>query len=155
MKRMKILCVVLAFLACQQLMAQVKTLVMWHADGTTTDIELSILPRITFVDDKVILQASELQMEIDEKDLLRFTYKSSESSEIAVLHQETPYTQQDMNLIFHSTSTDKVAVYKTNGARVPVHLEQRGNDLVLSMMGLPSGVYLLKVNGRTAKILRP
>lgn len=155
MENIKFLFLLLFLSAGQRLMA-VDTLVVWYVDGTTTDIELSILPKIRFVDNKLMIQASGLQMEIDEEDVSRFTYKNSEASDIQSVKRATSFNKQESNIILHGTSLkDKVTVSKMNGVNMPIRLVQRGGDLVLPLISLPSGVYLLTVNGRTTKIILP
>ena len=53
------------------------TLVLWHADGTTTDVQLKLMPKVELKDDKVIITSSVLNMEYPKNDILRFTYKGN------------------------------------------------------------------------------
>ena len=51
------------------------TLVLWHADGTTTDVELYLKPRVEFTGEKVLITSTVLNMEYPKDDIIRFTYK--------------------------------------------------------------------------------
>ena len=59
-------------------------------------------------------------------------------------------------LVFHGVrQADKVAVYNASGIRVPVRLSVSGDDVSLPLSSIPSGVYVLSVNGRNSKITLP
>lgn len=134
--------------------AQAQTLVLWHSDGTTTDVELFTQPNVLFKDNKVFVTSSVASLEYDEKDIVRFTYKGK-STGITSPSIESNYSQENGQIVFHDIkSTDKIALYKTNGIRVPVRLVIHGNSATLPLSSIPSGIYLLFVNGRTSKFMK-
>lgn len=131
-----------------------QSLMLWHSDGTTTEVELYTLPQVKFEGDKVLVISMVLNLEYDKSNVIRFTYKGKESG-ISVPKTNSDMEQKDGQIIFHDvTSSDKVSVYKPNGIRVPVQLSFHGNMAVLSLSSVPSGVYLLNVNGRTSKFTK-
>lgn len=131
------------------------TLVLWHADGTTTDVELYLMPRVEFQDDKVRITSTVLNMEYPKEDILRFSYKGKGTG-IAMPKADADYSQQGDRLVFHGVNAaDKVAVYTANGIRVPVHLTRAADGMSLHLSSIPQGVYVLNVNGRTSKFSRP
>ena len=93
-------------------------------------------------------------MEYPKDQVLRFTYKGG------LQGISTPKTEADMSrdgdrLVFHNVkASDQVAVYTAKGIRVPVRLTRNGNDAVLSLSQIPTGVYLLSVNGKTSKFTK-
>jgi len=132
-----------------------QTLVLHHADGTTTDVELFTQPTVVFQNDRVLITSPVLSMDYAKTDVLRFTYKGS-STGIATPKREADYTRESEQLVFHNIkSADQIAVYTANGIRVPVRLTRSGSDARLQLSQIPQGVYLLSVNGRTAKFTRP
>ena len=144
--------VIMTFFYKSQLYAQ--TLVLWHADGTTTDIELFTKPCVQFTKDKTLVLSPVLNMEYPVEDVIRFTYKGVGLG-IDIPHNETDLEQKDGKIILHGVkSTDKIAIYKSNGIRLPVHIEYESSNAVLSLASIPSGVYLLNFNGRTSKITK-
>jgi hypothetical protein len=153
----KLLIIMLLSLWGGKTFAQSQALVLHHADGTTTDVELYTQPRIEFKGDRVIITSPVLDMEYAADDILHFTYKGKGTSGINSHLKQADYSQENDKLIFHGVkSTDKVAVYKTNGVRVPVRLNTTADDNVtLSLSAISSGVYLLSVNGRTSKFTKP
>lgn len=132
-----------------------QTLVLHHADGTTTDVELYTQPQVKFQNDRVLITSTVLNMDYPKADVLRFTYRGSEVTAV------TPRAEADCRrdgdqLVFRGVKAqDQVAVYTASGIRVPVRLTRRGTDAVLPLSQIPQGVYLLSVNGRTAKFTKP
>ncbi len=130
------------------------TLVLWLSDGTKTDIEVSQLPQIKFENDKVIITSSVLNMEYKAEEVLRFTYKG-EGTAISPIHDEAGVSQENGRLVFHGiSSANQVSVYSTNGMRIPVSLSNNGGFYSLSLSTIPTGVYILKVNGKTSKFTK-
>ena len=147
--------VVLAMaLTCQlTMLANEGTLILWHADGTKTNIELSQLPQIQFENDKVIITSSILNMEYDAEEILRFTYEEGLGEDAGLV--DGIASVQDGRLLFHGVkSADKVSVYSINGTRVPVKLSIVNGKYSLSLSSIPTGVYILKVNGKTSKFTK-
>lgn len=146
---------VLTALCCgPRVLAQ--TLVLHHPNGTTTDVELFAQPRIEFLDDRVLITSTVLNMEYAKTDVLRFTYKGSTTTTIGEVKRQADVTQRDGKLVFHGIkAADKVAVYTASGVRLPVNLECNGTDASLNLSLIPQGVYLLSVNGKTSKFTRP
>ena len=134
-----------------------QTLVLHHKDGTTTDVELYTQPRVEFQGNRVLITSTVLDMEYPKDNVLRFTYKGSGAhTAISNLKGEADYSRDGDRLVFHNVkATDAVALYRTNGIRVPVRLTVNGTDAVLPLSEIPSGVYLLSVNGRTSKFTKP
>lgn len=132
-----------------------QTLVLHHADGTTTDVELYTQPRVEFQNDRVVITSPVLSMDYAREDVLRFTYRGGGLG-IALPKGEAEVSRDGDRLLFHGIkSTDAVAVYKPNGIRVPVSLTLSGTDAALPLSQIPQGVYLLSVNGKTSKFTRP
>lgn len=132
-----------------------QTLVLHHADGTTTDVQLYLMPRIQFQNDRVLITSSVLDMDYPKENVLRFSYKGV-SSGIESVKDKAEFSRENSQLVFHGIQqSDKVAVYNVNGIRVPVTLSRQGNDVSLPLSAIPSGVYVLNVNGRTSKFTKP
>ena len=143
----------MACAASQRVAAQ--TLVLHHADGTTTDVELYTQPLVKFQGDRVLITSPVLDMDYPKDNVLRFTYKGGSLGQSSP-KAEADYSRDGDRLVFHNVkATDDVAVYRTNGIRVPVRLTVSGTDAVLPLSQIPQGVYLLSVNGRTSKFTKP
>ena len=155
MKRQKILILALLMFALNASAQNNATLVLWHADGTTTDVALYLKPRVVFDGDLVRITSTVLDMEYPKSNILRFSYTGKGSS-INNPQSEASFTRDGDRLIFHGIgSTDKVAVYNSDGIRVPVQLSAASDGVTLSISSIPKGVYVLSVNGKTSKFVRP
>lgn len=134
--------------------ATAQTLVLHHPGGTTTDVELFTQPRVEFLGDKVVITSTVLNMEYPKGQVLRFTYKGG-SMAVNAPKAEADMSRDGDRLVFHNVkATDQVAVYTAKGIRVPVRLTRSGNDVALSLSQIPTGVYLLSVNGKTSKFTK-
>lgn len=131
-----------------------QTLVLLHADGTTTDVELATKPKVTFENNKVLITSTILNIEYPKKDVLRFTFKSS-STGMQSVRNNVGYSNENGELVFHGVNnTDKIGVYTVKGIRVPAKIKRSGSQATLSLSALSSGVYIINVNGRTSKIVK-
>lgn len=133
---------------------QAQTLVLWHANGATTDVELLTQPLVKFIGDKLLVTSPVLDIEYSAEEIVRFTYKG-QNTRISEQKADDLFSQKDGKIIFHGVSAaDKIALYKTNGIRVPAHITVSDGDAYLSLYNLPSGIYLLSVDGKTAKFTK-
>ncbi|MBP5771708.1 MAG: hypothetical protein J6W75_10155 [Bacteroidaceae bacterium] len=151
MKTKQIILLALLLMIIRSLNAQAQTLVLWHSDGTSTEVELYTQPNIQFNQDKVLVTSPVANLEYDAKDVIRFTYKGVNTG-VSSPTEEADYIQEKEQIVFRNIkSTDKIALYKTNGIRVPVRLTRHGDSAVLPLSSIPTGIYMLSVNGRTSK----
>lgn len=133
---------------------QAQILVLHHANGTTTDVQLYTQPQVKFVDNKVLITSTVLDMEYPKQDVLRFTYKGG-SLGISSPNTKANYSQENGQLVFHGIkSSDKIAIHTAKGILVPVHITRHGSTASLPLSAIPSGVYLLTVNGKTSKFTK-
>lgn len=74
MKRLTIL-FILSLVALIMRAQGCATLVLWHADGTTTELELNTMPKVEFIGDTVCFTSNIFDMKYHKNDILRFSYK--------------------------------------------------------------------------------
>ena len=134
--------------------AQAQILVLWHADGTTTDVDLNSEPKVTFTDNTLQIKSYILDMEYPAEEIVRFTFKGHGTG-IDTPKDNAGYLQQDGRIVFHHVkASDNITIYRPDGIRIPVRLTFDGSDAVLPLSSLPKGAYILSVNGRTSKFIR-
>lgn len=132
------------------------TLVIWHADGTKTRVALYTRPQVTFSEETVSFKSSVLNLQYPASNVLKFTYEGTPATSINTPKEEILYRQDGEFLCFDpSVSTDKVCLYTSGGVRVPIQVQQTERGLSLSLSSIPSGVYLLSVDGKTSKFVKP
>lgn len=135
--------------------AQGQVLVLHHADGKTTEVELYTLPRIQFQADKMVIISQDVSQEFAKADVVRFTFKGV-GTDISNVKSATRYrVDEDCVTFYDVSSADRISVYNAGGVQIPVSLTADGSNAVLSLTQLPSGVYLITINGRTLKFIRP
>lgn len=128
------------------LSAQGQVLVLYHADHRTTEVELYTRPQITFEGDNMVITSSVLQMSFKVGDVLHFSYREN----------TTDIAKQNRRIICKGIEENaKIAVYKSDGTLVPIRMDSYNGQPGFSLSQLPTGVYILSINGRTTKIVRP
>lgn len=131
-----------------------QTLVLHHANGNTTDVELLTQPQVKFQNDKVLITSSVLNMEYPKEDVLTFTFKGK-ASDLSRPKGDVDFSKENGQLVFHGVkSSEKIAVYNTKGIRIPVRIQRSGDTATLPLSSIPTGVYLLNVNGKTSKFTK-
>jgi len=135
--------------------AQNPILVLHHANGNTSEVELYTMPRILMTADKMQIKSSVAELEYDKTDVLRFTFKNVGTG-IDAVHSEMAFRIDEDCVTFRGIpEAGAVKVYNLKGVQIPVRLEIAGGDAVLSLSQLPKGIYLVDINSKTLKIIRP
>ena len=135
--------------------AQNPTLVLHHANGTTSEIELYTMPRIAMTADKMQIKSAVLDVEYDKSDVVLFTFKNVDSG-VDAIHGVMAFRIDEDHVTFHGVKDpNTVRVYNLKGVQIPVRLNLVGSDIILSLDQLPKGVYLVNISGKTLKIIRP
>ena len=129
-------------------------LVMWHPDGSTTDVELYTQPQVLFQNDSVFVTSPVADLKYAASDVLRFTYKGNGTG-IESPKMERNVTQENGQLVFNGVENmDDIALYTIDGMRVPVRLLQGDGNVFLPLNSIPKGMYVLNVNGKTSKFTK-
>lgn len=135
--------------------AQTPTLVLHHSNGKTSEVELYTMPRIQMTDTKMVITVQGSRQEFDKSDVVRFTFKGVGTG-INAVKSETRYrVNEDCVTFYGISSADRISVHNASGMQIPVRLTADGSDAVLSLAQLPQGVYLVTINGKTIKFIRP
>ena len=155
MKKKLLVLLMAALMLPAAMKAQTPTLVLHHADGKTSEVELYTMPRIQMTANKMIISVQDTKQEFDKSDVVRFTYKGIATG-INAVKPETRYRVDEDHVTFYGiSSADRISVHNTGGVQMPVRLTSDGSDAVLSLAQLPKGIYLVTINGRTLKFIRP
>ena len=155
MKNLLLVLLMAALALPSAIKAQTPTLVLHHADGKTSEVELYTMPRIQMTADKMIVTVQGSRQEFSKADVQRFTYKGIATG-ISTVKPETRYRVDEDRVTFYGVSAaDRISVYNSGGVQIPVRLTANGTEAVLSLAQLPKGVYLVSINGRTFKFIRP
>lgn len=136
-------------------MVYAQSLTIWNHDNSTIKvINLKDEPLVTFSEESMQITTPELILEYGIKEVRKFTYSDFET-EIRNVKQQANYHQKGAIIVLRNIKSMKgVALYGVNGMAIPINIKQQGDDYVISLENLSSGVYLLNVNGQTTKILK-
>lgn len=155
MKKTLLTLLAVLLLTATRVSAQGPTLVLHHSDGKTSEVELYTMPSIQLLPSKMVITAQGSTLEYAKSDVVRFTYKGVNTG-ISDIRPEARYrVDTDRITFFGISASDRIEVYNAGGIRIPVTLANEGNDAVLSLTQLPQGVYLVNINGRTFKFIKP
>lgn len=142
------------WLVCLRLSAQDQKLIVWHADGSTTSIELSSRPCITFNNNAVQINSAVSKMEMASRDVIRFSYTGMDTTPVKSIQQTTKYTWKDNQLILHGNVCKKISIFRTDGVVEHVNTIHNGDDTIVELNALPSGIYVINMNGIIVKYLK-
>lgn len=150
------LLLLLTVTVCVQTQAQTSpsTLVLWHADGMQTKVQLFTCPRVMFPKDSVCVVSPVVTMNFPASDILRVTYEGYRTG-IPDAPSQGSYARKGENVYFYGVSSDReVSICSTDGKRLPLTLIRSGALYCLPLCTIPTGVYLLTVKGKTSKFIK-
>lgn len=155
MKRTLLLLLLLTACCRWAAVAYGQTLVLHHADGTETEVQLYVMPKMTFDGNQLCIESPVVHLQYKLGEVVSYSFKDNTDG-MEKLADDPAYEQRHGNLIFHGiTSAADVAVFDSRGMQLPVRVTVNGSQAVLPLSALPSGVSMIRVNGRTAKFIRP
>lgn len=129
-------------------------LVVWHKDGSKVLFSLADPPKVTYGDSLVTIQAA-TTVEYAFQSIRKMTFGTEEVVGINELKAkpERPFSSDGETVSFLSADRDlRVTIVRLNGVVVKDFMVKRSEQSSLSLRSLPTGVYLLNVNGVTYKI---
>lgn len=132
-----------------------QSLTIWNRDNSVIKvINLKDEPLITISKESMQISTPELVLNYGIKEVHKFTYGDFETG-ISNKLSPADFYQEGLRIVLHNVkSMNGIALYGVNGMSIPINAEQQGDDYVISLENLSSGVYLLNVEGKTTKILR-
>lgn len=134
-------------------------LVLWAKDGERISIfALTQKPKVTFNDKKFAVECEGVEIEYFElENLARFTYeKNNVPTAIGnLVTEETKFKLDGESLLFSfSKANNMISIYSANGTLVSNKMIKQAGEYALPIANLGTGIYLVKVNGSTYKIVR-
>lgn len=152
MKEKILLLIVLCMTQFMGLKAQ--TLLIWNGSDVVQRIELKKRPIVKVLDDKLVITGEDISLEYGINDARRFTFEDVQTGVKGEPVQPQVQRVGNRIVLCNVTSADDVSIYTLDGIRVPLRVEPEGDNMVLQLNMLSSGVYLLTVNGRTTKLMK-
>lgn len=134
----------------------IRNLVVWAKDGAKVAYTLAEKPKITFTETDLVIKTKGIEVNYPLGNMLRFTYDSSAPTAITDLKtEEETFKFEGNSLLFpFLKANDNVSVYSADGSLVLMKTVRKDGEFVMSVSDLNAGVYLVKVNSVTYKILK-
>lgn len=135
--------------------AQTWMLVMSHADGTTTNVELSTQPSISITDTTINITSPVASMIWEAKEIIRLTYQNTDTG-IRSSQERIEVFLSDKLLVFPNVGdANDIRVYKTNGTQVDATFIPYREGIAMVLSSIHSGIYMIKTKERTFKYAKP
>lgn len=155
MKRM--MCSLLLSVSAVLTMAKepITRLVIWSKDGTKVVYALAENPRMTFVENELVVKTNNIEVTYNLDNMSRFTYESGDITGITNLKTERPFSIQGEALIFPTLSANStVSIYSLNGLIIFKKKVRNIGEYAFPLSSLAAGIYMVNVNNLTYKIVK-
>ena len=116
-------------------------------------------PVISFENDILIIKTDKIELSYPISDIVKYYFIKEDDTAISSVNGDVNnihfnYTNPDFLLIEGITSEDNVNVYEINGRTCHVDIIRNNNSITVELKPLPQGVYLVKVNNHSFKLIR-
>ena len=131
-------------------------LVVWSKDGTLVAFKLAEKPKVTFTETDFVITVQGVEVIYPRESLARFTYEDDTViTDITNLQTgEYPFKLNGESLLFPALDANStVSVYSLNGSLIFKKSIHHNGEYALPISNLSTGIYLVKVNGVTYKIV--
>jgi hypothetical protein len=140
----------LLVLSCSLLAkAEDKTLIITFSDNTTQTFVLSTLPQISMANDKMTITTSSTTAEYDLYKVKTFTFGTVTG--IQNIGDNTSISMKGDKIIVSGINA-KVRIFAIDGKAVSTTPIQADGQTIIALDTLPTGVYIINVNGKSVKI---
>ena len=116
-------------------------------------------PVISFDNDILIIKTDKIELSYPISDIVKYYFIKEDDTSISSVNGGANnihfnYTNTDFLLIEGIANKDKVEVYEINGRTCHVDIIRNNNSVTVEIKPLPQGVYLVKVNNHSFKLIR-
>ena len=157
LKLMKKLFLIL-FLLCFGFSIQAEmNLVIWKKDGSKVAFALTEKPKVTFNENSLMINSTNVSVSYDLDDMAKFTYVDSDEEGIRNIEndKESSFKYDGEMLLFPSLKAgSKVAIHNLGGSLVFSRTIETAGNYSFPLKHLDKGVYLVTVDGLTFKIVK-
>jgi len=142
----------LSFLLATASTYAAETLYMTLTDGSVVSFQLSLKPTITFSGSVLTVTTSDkATQQFTLADVARYSFTAS--SRIDAATADKGIQVFDDKIVVEGNNA-KVSVVSINGTVVDAQIERSGSTTVVSTQSLPAGLYIIKANNHSLKVLK-
>ena len=153
---LKILFASLLFIAGYNEYALSQQLVVWMKNGEKVYYNLKEYPKTTFSGSNVVITTNTMEVAYPLEQVLRYTYENLASDIEALLTDKEVYVSREGDVITFQNlhSAQPIQVFSIDGKLLETHSVNDKQSTSLSLNAYPTGVYIVKVNGTTYKMMK-
>lgn len=132
-------------------------LVVWKKDGTRVYYELNEMPETTFQNGKLIIKTQSASVEYPMSDVLRYTYEGVGTNGVTKarsLHKALVRRTTNSVTIINLKEGSKVELFNAEGSLLETVTSNDEEPVVISVAHQPNGVYLVKYESQTIKLIK-
>lgn len=134
----------------------ISRLVVWAKNGTKTYFDLAENPKTTFEDNDLVITCESMTISYPLDQVLRYTYESvSADIDNISLKKIVRISQRNDTLIMENLKQGTiVSLHTVDGKLVKAHTTGNSRSVAISLSDCPSGVYIVKANDVTYKMMK-
>jgi len=155
MKKMLFLfAILLAMPVVANAQTDTQRLVVWLKSGQKVYHDLNDEPETTFSDGRLWLETDKVSVSYPLTDVLRYTFegKLGPTSITKIRPGELSFSQGDDMMKFEGLAEGtRLELYSVDGKLLGVQQVRAGEPSIVSLKGMPSGTYIVKVGEATYK----
>ena len=132
-------------------------LVVWKADGTKAYYELNDMPETTFEDGKLVIRTQSATVEYPMSGVLRYTYDgvgTNGVSKVRGLHGAMVKRELNSVTIVNLKEDSEVQLFNSEGTLLDTKTSNGEEPVVISVANQPNGVYMVKYESQTLKLIK-
>jgi hypothetical protein len=132
-------------------------LVVWKADGTKAYYELNDMPETTFEDGKLVIRTQSATVEYPMSEVLRYTYDGVGTNGVSKargLHGAMVKRELNSVTIVNLKEDSQVQLFNSEGTLLDTKTSNGEEPVVISVANQPNGVYMVKYESQTIKLIK-
>ena len=132
-------------------------LVVWKADGTKAYYELNDMPETTFEDGKLVIRTQSATVEYPMSGVLRYTYDGVGTNGVSKsrgLHGAMVKRELNSVTIVNLKEGSLVQLFNSEGTLLDTKTCNGEEPVVISVANQPNGVYVVKYETQTLKLIK-
>lgn len=132
-------------------------LVVWKADGSKAFYELNDMPETTFEDGKLVIRTQSATVEYPMSEVLRYTYDGVGTNGVSKargLHGAMVKRELNSVTIVNLKEGSLVQLFNSEGTLLDTKTSNGEEPVVISVASQPDGVYMVKYESQTLKLIK-
>ena len=135
--------------------AQEQILQVWKTDGQVISINLNDTPSATYTDGNLVITTVNNSIQIPLEMVRKYTYANTTDGIQSARQQKVEFSADGNGLVISGLDAETtVSIYNVDGKMIRTESSGGRGDMSISVADQPAGVYAVKVNSVTYKLLK-